>query len=391
MDFGYYGSIILFVIISLLSQSLIKKGHQFDERRGYLQFGKKNNKLNRYYFLLVIIFTIFAVFRKVDIGLGGYDARNYINYFLYCNQSVSAYTEIIIEPLWLLICRAIRLFTSNYHIFFAICYSFIIFSFVIFIKKYCPTGIDYTPFILVLWPYLKDFNTLRSGVAIGIILIALTIIEEKRVLSIILLISTLFVHRMSVLYIPVFVFFYLFKGWRNKLKGYKLISFYAVFIVCSYLISKYLQRYIMRMNILDSKDGYYLRMSIGESILSRWPMFFMQLCLLISLIIFERKVRDSKEINNLRIFFTYDVLMIPASLILGMWRASEYMYLVRIILWGEVIRVATTFVDDKSKKIVKLLAFIVIIAWLIFRIVQEADDIGVIPYIFQLHNSWQGN
>lgn len=391
MDFGYYGSIVLFVVMSILGYQLILKGNRYNVKKSCEQLYSKKNILNRYYIMLILLFSCFATFRKVGVGLGGYDARNYVNYFLFCRQTDSPYADLITEPLWLLICKMIRLVTSDYHIFFFICYGFIILSFIVFIEKYCPSGIVYTPFVLLMWPYLKDFNTLRSGVAIGILLIALTFIEEKKMLSAILMFSTIFVHRMSVLYIPISVFFYLYKKWYKKLKGYKLAVFYIIFITFSYLASKYLQRYVLGMNVLDTKDRYYIKMSVGQSILSRWPMFFTQVCLLIMILVFEKRIRNTKEITNLRIFVTYDFLMIPASLILGMWRASEYLYLVRIIMWGEVIRAICNLVDIKSKKILRLMTFIVLLVWFVFRIVQESDDLGIIPYVFQFKNEWLVN
>lgn len=381
-------SAILFTIIAIIGACLIRAAQKatYNSKYSVSCGGRKQRK---FYVFFFFIFVIFATFRKIGDGTGGSDSYNYIRYFLHCRDNTINLTEIVSERLWYYYCSFIRLFTSNYHVFFFITYGLIVVGFLVFIKKYCPNGIAYSPLILLVWPYLKDFNTLRTGVAIAVFLVGLVLIEKNKWISMLLIIATIFIHRGSILFVPIFIFYYLYKKHINKLKRIRLLLFYIFFIVLVYGLSYLLQDYFVAHSVLTGKDAYYVSMGIGQNIFLRWPMFIAQLCLLILMVVFNEKIRKNEQLNTLRVFIAYDFITIPASLILGMWRANEYLYVARLLMWGEIIRIILTKFNQRSKWLVKLFFVVLFITWFIFRLYQEYTEIDIMPYVFRLTNDWK--
>ena len=381
-------SIIIFVLIGIMGASFIRNAQRLGNIGENLNY-HINKKGIRYYSCFFVVFTLFATFRKVGQGTGGSDATNYIRFFLHCRDNTINLAEIVSEPLWYYFNVIIRFFTSDYRVFFFVCYGSIAVCFLMFIKKYSPEGIIYSPLILLVWPYLKDFNTLRTGIAVAVFLLGLIRIEKNKLISLVLIIAPVFIHRMSVLFVPICLFYYLYKKHLRKLNGIRILLFYLFFIVVTYGLSVFIQQYIVVNHILTDKDTYYISMGIGENIFLRWPMFFAQICLLVLMLFFNKDIRNNEQLNALRVFVAYDFITIPASLVLGMWRANEYLYVARLIMWGEIIRIILTKFNNKSKWLVKLFFVVLFIAWLVFRLYQECEEMDIMPYIFRITNDWK--
>lgn len=381
-------SVIVFVLIGIMGAYFIGNA----QRVGMLE-GSANHRVNKkrisYYSCFFVVFVLFATFREVGHGTGGSDAINYIRYFLHCRDKTINLTEIISEPLWHYFNLIIRFFTSNYHVFFFVCYGLIVVCFLLFIKNYSPERIIYSPLILLVWPYLKDFNTLRTGVAVAVFLLGLIRIEKNKLISFVLIVASVFIHRMSVLFVPIWFFYYLYRKHLHKLTGIRLLFFYLFFIIVTYGLSAFMQTYIVYNQILSGNDAYYISMGIGQNILLRWPMFFAQLCLLALMLLFNKSIRNNEQLNTLRVFAAYDFITIPASLVLGMWRANEYLYIVRLLMWGEIIRIILARFNGKSKWLVKMFFTVLFIAWLVFRLYQECEEIDIMPYVFRITNDWR--
>ena len=371
-------SLCLFIFIGILGAFFLYKGNKVKDNAILVKKGKK------YFALFWLLFTCFAAFRYVGDNVGGTDSMNYINYFKNCLNDNSNYLDLIREPLFLIYCQMIRIVTSHTWIFFFITYGIIAFSYLYFIKCFCPTDIEYSPFILVIFPYLRSLCTMRSGLAIAIYLLGLTQIEKRKWLCVILLVCSVFIHRMSIVYCVIFIFYYLYKNHIWKLKGYRLAIFFAFYIIISYLGALVVRQFVISNNLFSGTDSYYIQMSVGSSILDRWPMFIMQLLLLIFMVMTSKKINDNKMMFIVKTFCIFDICMLPASLVIGIWRGSEFLYIIRLIMWGSCIKAFLKYFEKNSKRFIQIVFFIAFLLWLIFRICSEYEDLGIMPYLFTI-------
>ena len=116
----------------------------------------------------------------------------------------------------------------------------------------------------------------------------------------------------------------------------------------------------------------------------RYPMFLGQLLLFVFLFLNYNSISWDDKSKSLRTLFIYDLWMVPAGLVLGMWRSIEYLYLVRLSLWAILIYALTQKSSQVVATFIKISFFFVFAAWLIFRIYKEYEDTKISPYILDL-------
>ena len=111
-------------------------------------------------------------------GLGGKDSYTYELLFKYSFSGSSRFINY--DILFGYFNKLIRTFTDNVYIYRAICYAIIVYGYVAFIKYVCPENVSALPFITLMIPYLKSFNTMRTSIAISVFLIGLTLLYRKK-------------------------------------------------------------------------------------------------------------------------------------------------------------------------------------------------------------------
>ena len=136
-----------------------------------------SNKKGYSFFILFILLLVFSVSRKVGINLGGMDAFSYENIFI--NLDFARLIENN-EFLFVYFTDIIRSFTANPVIYRLFCYALIIFSYIYFIKEFCPKNASSIPYLLVMYPLLMSFNTMRNSMAMAMILIGLVLMNRKK-------------------------------------------------------------------------------------------------------------------------------------------------------------------------------------------------------------------
>ena len=353
-----------------------------------VKMAKGNNKIptfqeNTAYFMLFIILVLFAVLRKVSYHIGGTDALNYQQYFLSCLNTSSRFEDV--DLAFGYFTKLIRSLTNSPVAYRFICYSIIAGSYVYFIKYLCPKGISSIPFLILIWPYIKSFNTMRSSLAIAIFLISLVLLyRDKKMLAWMFILMTPFIHRMSVIYVPIILFIWLFGKKLLSLNGKKLFIYLIVYVVVGYFAARFIQSYIISSSLLkdsSSADSYYIQMSMGKSIFANWPMLLPHVLLLLGLVIFNYKLPRTKQINFIKTLFIYDIIIYPPAIIFGMWRASEYLYLASIILWGILIPVICRNLDQTGKTLVRVTFIVAFIFIIYIRFTHEWNECKIMPYL----------
>ena len=93
-----------------------------------------------------------------------------------------------------------------------------------------------------------------------------------------------------------------------------------------------------------------------------------------------RKVEWNNNNNYLKVFFVYDAVLILPTVVFGMWRANEFLYLNRLGLWSLCIPILGRKILRIDKKLFSLLMSLCFFAWYIFRVAKEWDDLKIMPY-----------
>lgn len=364
--------------------------------------GKKIKTRYWYYVLFVFTYTFAATFRGVGSGLGGSDSVTYIQFFLNIHDPDSPYTEIIKEPLFRLYCYIFRFFTGGHRVFFAVSYGLIAMSYCVFIEHFCPKRGVFTPFLMLSFLFLRSFCTLRTGMAVAVFLLAITCFDKNRVISILLLVATVFIHRMSIAF-AVFPFFYwIFQKKLPGLSGIRLALFLFVMGLLGVWLARGLQYLVIKLGLLQGTDLWYVSQSRGISLFSKFPMYFMHVLLFIAMSICMEETGQGSRDSLLKILCCYDIIIMPATIIFGFWRANEYLYVARLIMWASLIPKGEdlfkqiflnikspnryAFMSKWTEKHIHvayhLSVTLFIVVWLSFRIYSEWDDLKIMPYVF---------
>lgn len=184
---------------------------------------------------------------------------------------------------------------------------------------------------------------------------------------------------MSILYILILPFYYLFKNTSFNTNK-KLFLFLIFYTSIGYFLALQIQDVVLLYATISDKDVHYLSTSLGTSLVSRIPIMFQHILMLIALIVWNNKLPKTNIIKFIRLLVIFDIIVAPVSVVFGMWRALEYLYVPRLILWAYLIPCMTQSYSVSSKKIVLSTLFLVFSFWLFFRINQEWDAAGLTPY-----------
>ncbi len=98
--------------------------------------------------------------------------------------------------------------------------------------------------------------------------------------------------------------------------------------------------------------------------------------------IISRIDSDGEKIDFIRILCTYDIILIPVTYILGVWRGYEYLYIARLMLWAEIIMLIKKRLPT-GKRMFSIMVFVVFVGWMVFRQYNTWEDSGLMPYIFE--------
>lgn len=336
--------------------------------------------------LFFILYVFLAVFRKVGYELGGTDAANYIDNFntILRDGGIDRTGNVELEPGFQLLTKLVRRLTDNYKFYYFICYGIIVYGYIRFLRDVCPRGGSYIPFILLMYPFFRGFNTMRTSLAISFILIGLCYLDKKKWLSLVFFVLSVFFHRVSLLFALVWPYYVFFnKAMRGLTRNkFALISIGGVLL--TFIVAMYLRHYMILFSLLEKSEISYMSSVLDDNILMRWPLYLGPLMLFVAIFVLYKRISWNEQSIFLRTLFIFDIWMIPAALVLGMWRFMEFFYLVRLSLWSIIIPVLVGRKSVGNIVIIKSIAMVVFVAWLFIRVFKEWEATSVSPYILDI-------
>lgn len=348
------------------------------------------------FYLFCAVLTIFAAFRLVKTlgygAIGGADAPGYVLVFQVCNeQSWQSWDWLQHHDIgFLYLNRLVRLFFSDYHVYFVIVYGFIVYSYVYFVRELLLKKTNYIPCLLLIFLYWRSFCTLRSNLAIAFFLFGLVLLYKKKWFGGLSLLFALLVHKFVFIYFGFIPFYLLFKN--KKVKW----NYIVIFIIVSAIIGSYARDFFLaRFAHVNLGGAYqsYARMNIGASFFDNfWKIVFDQLTLAVTVFLLRNRIRnhiaslddsESAKINAVYWMCIYDFMMIPVCFLMGVWRGYEFFYLPRILMWCECLYVITYKKDAGIRKIYSDVFLLLFVSWMVFRFYAMWKDSFLMPYIFE--------
>lgn len=384
------GSLILFICLALFGMLCMNNIKAVENR-----IDKKSKAVaDTYTFLWVFVWAFFAVFRLVKFGIGGSDAIDYVYFFENCNAPYDETDYKMYHTgsdlLYLWINKIIRFFTSDYHVLFAILYSYMCYGYIKFLRCFSRKYFSIVPFFLVFYLYLRGYSSIRSNLAICFILRGIvSLVNAKTKRAYLFLILSLLTHKMSIVYSLVIPFCQFY--WNRKINIFKIsILLSIVYISCLYLRIFFIEF----ASIVDLGGAYKSYAEISQdSGRFAWINDFGQMLIGIVFLLFSRVIRkdinkmtDIKEKRSFSILWlvcVFDILMVPVNQLMGIYRGYEFFYLARLLMWGYILYLLTRKQDVMLKAIMSTLVFALFVAWFVFRVSHTFEDTCLMPYIFE--------
>ena len=358
----------------------------------FVPIKQKMNKRTRIPLIVLFIsWEIFACFRYVAPGIGGADAYPYITYFQECldpntTNGYATHAEILYRYLNMII----RLFTSEYRVFFFIVYGFILFACIKFYKQFSVRNMSTVPIVLLVFFYIRGFASLRSILAAVVLLLGLCLLyRNKNILAILSIISSILIHKSMFFYSLFIVFYWLYKKNRITIKSI------IIWIVLSTIAARIVQDIMATSQFSFLSTGSYVFFSQQNRGISffqdGWKIAFSQLLLGLSILLLNKRIdiriasgdEDSKRIKYLRLICYYDLMMIPVNFVLNIWRGYENFYLPRLMMWGIIIEFTKKRFNGRGRSLISTLYWFAMLAWMTFRFYNTYEDSCIMPYIFE--------
>lgn len=393
---GYWSnySMIFFLIMSYMFLYVITKQKQLE-----LETKKTVPLWSGPYLFIGLFMVIIASYRLINHGIGGADTPNYIKLFEHCNDKfLQTWDWYLHTDLgFRYFNKFIRLFTSDYHIFFLIVYALNIFAYIGFLNEFLPKRSVFIPCILIVFIYWRGMSSIRSNTAIAVMMISMIMLHRRQKYSCILFgLLSLIIHKVSFVYFLFLPFYYILKKKRHQL------IYYTFLLVVIILTIRPLQNYfLLYFNDVDLGGAYtsYASQSLKSSFYDNyWKIAFEQLLLAIALVYFNKPIRkfwvlkdrvDKRRISLIWLMCIFDFVMIPVCFVMGVWRGYEFFYLPRIVMWCEILYVVKrSYYIKNNKSTYPLICLILFSAWLWFRFYNMWESSHLMPYIFEpLYNA----
>ena len=339
---------------------------------------------------LIIVWTFVATFRMANGHIGGSDTLGYIWFFENCfKNNLELYDHSAKDLAFLWSNRIIRVFSSNYHLYFAAIYSFMAYVYLKYCKKFSSKSFSIIPFILVFFLYLRSFSSIRSSYSFSFVLLGLIALADCRIRSAYLFaLLACLTHKGCVLYALSIPFCHFFLN--RRIPNYIIIVVFGGLISIAAILRDYFVLFTSIVN-LGGVYGSYAENANSEGNALFYTPSLGQYVLGIILLVFTKDISRKIEINKerirefriLRLSCVFDLWALPLSLLIGNWRAYEFLFLPRLCMWAMFLAV----LYQKNRYLRKLLPPLILlffIFWIIYRLNKTYEDTCLMPYYIDI-------
>lgn len=380
-------SMFFFIILSLLTMYVFY-GEKKNE--GKLKAAANNH---RGIYILGFLLLVFAVFRLVNNYTGGADARTYIFMFDHSNDpGWQTWDWFLHQDLaFRYFTKSVRFISSDHHVYFFFVYTLMIFAGLYFLRVFLPQRTSVIPVVLFIFLYWRGFSTIRSNSAVALMCIALVLLyKNKWKWAILLTVLSCLTHKMAIPYAMFLPFYWVFRRYNLRLWHV------ACLIALVYVVSRYTQQFFISEFAEHDLGGSYVSYasnSLGGSFFDNyWKIAFEQLFLATCMLLFNQKMKkeishwDQTDASRIRFIWyvvVFDIICIPLSYVMGIWRSAEFFYLARIVMWNMIVYLAGKSFVGRTKIIYDTVCLLGFLAWMTFRFYSTWEDSQLMPYVFE--------
>lgn len=335
-----------------------------------------------------LVWTFVASFREVSYKIGGIDALDYLNYFDVClEENLSFRYTTHFDVLFRLFTKGIRLITSNRYVYFWILYGFVHLTYILFLNKFSTKKSLNQSYLLSFIPIMLGFCSIRTCLAIGVLLLAIILMYEKKyILTFILLIATVLIQKGMITVVPM-PLFYLFT--RNKKISWKYVMglMSGVTLLSLFMREFFISNYT---GMIEVSYINYARRAVNDGFFKDfWKLCFGQLVTAMIAFVFRKEIQDGEKTLNMEEFekysfikslLIYDFLLIPTSYLFHIYRGYQYLFLMRIIFLGYITPMIISKYNSRSKKAFNIFLFCVYVGFFILYFYRYYDVSYISPY-----------
>ena len=332
--------------------------------------------------VIFLVLLFFAVFRKVDYGIGGADAYSYLQIFDNTHETIGEYFSRvkgsrlldIQEPFFTLFNIVFRSVTESHILYFLALYTVIIFGLLLFINKVYDEEAEYFTLILFLCSYVHSFNVIRSWISISICMIAFCyLLDDKWNKSLCLIIIASLFHYMALCFFLVWGCCRLEEKLSKYVTGKRLLM---ISIAINFLT--FVGRNIIYDFSMNTKYSYYENMYQSDiSLVGYIPSIL--ICFYCLWNFDNFRLRDAKMAKCTIALFVNMSLFYCIVYLLA-WRINDYFALVRMYMLSSFF---VLFKRKKNGKIYSLVLYVFIVAIFFQQMINMKEVSYVFPYVLK--------
>lgn len=340
----------------------------------------------------VAFFVIVATFRLVTpFGVGGADATSYKDFYeTFFMKNATVYHGHL-DVGYQLIYGVFRYFTDDYH--YCFCFQHIVFisAIFLFVREFRMKNTNYAPYVLLVHSYVLGFSSMRSSFGMALIWFSFVLLHrEKAKWAFLVAAFSLLIHKACAIYFMALPFYLIFRDRTFTLKH--ALTLLAIAIMVGGTLQMFFVQFAQDVD-LGGAYGSYARDSTNLSFWEQAYRTAIEQLLLGALMIimnkrFQRHLasmteRERRTLKMLWLLCIFDLVLIPVNYFIGNWRAPEFLYVVRIVMWGEMLWLLFKPYPKNIQRIFTTICMVMFMARMQQSFVSMAAPGGLMPYIFE--------
>lgn len=340
----------------------------------------------------ITFFVIVATFRLITpFGVGGADATSYKEFYeTFFMKNATSYHEHL-DAGYKLIFGVFRYFTDNYR--YCFCFQHIVFvsAVFLFIREFRMSKTNYAPYVLFVHSYVLGFSSMRSSFGMALIWLSFVLLHREKIRKAFLVAAfSLFIHKACAIYFMALPFYLIFKNRTFTLKH--ALALLVIAILAGGTLQMFFVQFAQETD-LGGAYGAYARNSTNRSF---WELSFRtaieQILLGVLMILMNKRfwrhlasatVEERRTLKMLWLLCVFDLVLIPINYFIGNWRSPEFLYVVRIVMWGEMLWLLFKPYPKSIQRIFTIICVLGFMTRMQLSFVSMAEAGGLMPYIFE--------
>lgn len=348
----------------------------------FFRFNKYRNKTFIGLLMCMLILSLIAGFRAIDVGA---DTKVYSNFFLlakssssFINYKLSMQSEV--ESGFLLLTWVIGKLGMNWTGFlFSVNFlnNFFILESIYLLRDRINLDIALLLYMFIFWPY--SLNIMRQSLGMSLVLYGITLlVKNKKILSMFAFLCAISFHKSSVFFVALLLLLLLFLYFENNFVISNVLFglFSFIFILFRYQILHLIEN----LGFLGEKYGDYFNSYGVNSGFS----FFNFLFIFVPFLIISFHAKKSGVFKDKKIYLL--AVMIFVGIVMNLLTRINYIFFFRTALYMLILQIIYYSFVIKNDKYNKVILSIVLVVYMFsgFFIMFVLGNYGALfPYHFQ--------